>query len=186
MRRVFLTAMLGAATAGLLSACGDEEPRTVTQVVREQTTTVERTVTETPPGTAARTGPRIDVGGRLGDAEARVRSEGYDVIDRSGYDPRATLRVLIGVKQGSADGYSKKAFFFVGPEFIGTDTKDPSAQIRVGARSDTTVTLAYAIYRRRDGLCCPSGGSASVRYYWNGARLAPQDPIPSLAERGQA
>ena len=183
-RLALWTGLAGAAAVGSMAGCGGDSPRTVTETIRERTTTVERTVTASPPPTT-QTRPERP-GGNISDAVDRVQREGYDVVDRSGYDPNATLRVLIGVRHGSADGYAKKAFFFVGPEFIGTDTKDPSAGISVESQTDTTVTLGYAIYRRNDGLCCPSGGTRSVRYSWDGARLSPQDPIPSLAQRGQA
>jgi hypothetical protein len=86
--------------------------------------------------------------------------------------------VLVATRRDSGDGYAKKAFFFVGGRYIGTDTSDDSAGIRVGSQGDRTIRLEYAIYGKGDALCCPSD-SASVRYYWNGARLTPLDPIPS-------
>ena len=66
--------------------------------------------------------------------------------------------MLIGTQTGSSDGYGQQAFFFVDGRFIGTDTKQPSATVKVLGQGDTEVTLAYPLYRSGDPLCSPSGG----------------------------
>lgn len=114
----------------------------------------------------------------LGAASAVVRSQGYTPTNTSDYHPDQALRVLVGVRTGSADGYGQQAFFFVNGHYLGTDSKQPSAGIRVVSQSDTEVTIAYPLYRKNDPLCCPGGGHTRVRFQLNNGRLVPLDPIP--------
>jgi hypothetical protein len=144
--------------------------------VKTQTETQTRTQTQTQTGI-----PPTPANGRF-EAVGRVSKEGYNPDDEDQYHPSQTLRVLVGTKKDSGDGYAKRAFFFVGDRYIGTDTSDDSAAIRVDSQSDTTITLAYPLYGKDDPLCCP-GGEATVRYQWNGSKLVPLDPIPSVSKR---
>ncbi len=111
-------------------------------------------------------------------AAAVVVAHGYTAGDLSDYHPTQTLRVLIGTRIGSADGYNQLAFFFLGSHYLGTDSSQPSASLRVVSQSDTEVAIAYALYRSHDPLCCPSGGSTTVRYQLDNGQLVPLDPIP--------
>jgi hypothetical protein len=107
-----------------------------------------------------------------------VRSKGYTPTNTSDYHSDQALRVLVGVRTGSADGYSQQAFFFLNGRYIGTDAKEPSAGVRVVSQGDTEVTIAYPLYRKNDPLCCPGGGHARVRFQLNNGKLVPLDPIP--------
>jgi hypothetical protein len=109
---------------------------------------------------------------------AVVRARGFTPERTSDYHPSQTLRVLIGSHAGSGEGHGQQAFFFVNGRYIGTDTREPSATVRVVAQGDTEVTVAYALYRKSDPLCCPGGGQAQVRFQLNNGRLMPLDPIP--------
>jgi hypothetical protein len=111
-------------------------------------------------------------------AVAVVKTHGYTPSDVSQYRPRQTLRVLVGTRSGSADGYDQRAFFFLDGTYLGTDSSEPSASIRVLAQSDTEVVLAYPLYRSHDPLCCPSGGQSTVHFQLNDGRLVPLQPIP--------
>jgi hypothetical protein len=103
-----------------------------------------------------------------------VREHGYTPNDTSDYHPNQTLRVLIGTRTGSAEGSGQQAFFFVDGRYIGTDAKQPSAQIHVVSQGDTEVTLAYAL---------SSGSQASVRFQLNNGKLVPLDQIPPASSR---
>jgi LppP/LprE lipoprotein len=123
----------------------------------------------------------------LDDALAVVSGKGYDASDFASENvpdeatwEATTLRVLLGVRTPS-DSYDQRAFFFLRNRYLGTDTKLPSARISLAAQTDKTVTIEYVLYRRRDPLSDPTGGSATVRYHWNGRRLVPMDPIPPAA-----
>jgi LppP/LprE lipoprotein len=114
----------------------------------------------------------------LSEAQAILQSRGYTTGETSQYHPNQTLRVLVGTKSGSSDGYGQQAFFFVGGRYIGTDTKEPSATVKVIAQSDTEVTLAYPLYRPGDPLANPSGGQATVHFQLNDGKLTPLGTIP--------
>jgi len=119
----------------------------------------------------------------LGAAEATVRARGYTPTNTSDYHSRQALRVLIGVRTGSGDGYGQRAFFFVNGRYIGTDASQPSAALRVVGQSDTEVTLAYPLYRHGDPLCCPGAGHRQVRFQLDNGRLTALDSIPPPATR---
>jgi LppP/LprE lipoprotein len=114
----------------------------------------------------------------LGGAVATVRARGFTPNNTSDYHPSQTLRVLIGTRTGSGDGYGQQAFFFVNGRYIGTDASQPSATLRVESQGDTEVALAYPLYRKGDPLCCPGGGQAVVHFQLNNGKLAPLEPIP--------
>lgn len=103
---------------------------------------------------------------------------GFSASDTSTYQAGHTLRVLIGRRTGSSAGFAQQAFFFEDERYLGTDASDSSAAIKVVSQGDTEVTLAYALYRPHDSLCCPSGGQATVRFQLNNGRLQALDPIP--------
>jgi hypothetical protein len=111
-------------------------------------------------------------------AAAAVRAHGYTPNSTSEYHSEQTLRVLVGTRTGSGDGYGQQAFFFVGGHYIGTDAKEPSAKVKVVSQGDTEVTLAYPLYRRSDPLCCPGGGQATVRFQLNNGHLTAIGKIP--------
>ncbi len=121
--------------------------------------------------------------GSLGAASARVGEEGYEVIDSEGYDPSRQLRVLIGVRSDSADGYAKRAFFFLGSDYLGTDTSEDSLGIAYASGDDLSATLVYDLYNQDDAFCCPTAGEAPVTFRWDGDSLLPGQ-IPPRAFQG--
>jgi hypothetical protein len=114
-------------------------------------------------------------------AAAVVRAHGYTPNDTSQYHSDQTLRVLVGTRTGSADGYAQQAFFFVSGHYLGTDTKLPSATVKVVGQADTEVTLGYALYRKGDALVNPSGGEAHVTFQLNNGKLVALQKIPPAA-----
>lgn len=114
----------------------------------------------------------------LGAALRVLGGYGFTASDTSTYSPEHTLRVLVGKRTGSSDGYSQQAFFFEDERYLGTDASAPSAAIKVVSEGDTEVTLAYSLYRPSDSLCCPSGGEAKVRFQLNNGQLQALDQIP--------
>ena len=117
----------------------------------------------------------------LSAAAAVVRAKGFTPNNTSDYHSNQALRVLIGTRTGSGDGYGQLAFFFVNGRYIGTDSSQPSATLRVVGQSDTEVTLAYPLYRKNDPLCCPGGGQATVRFQLNNGKLTALNAIPSAS-----
>jgi hypothetical protein len=115
------------------------------------------------------------------------------VVHGKGFTPLATtdltqppvngLHVIIARASGSAAGHTERAFFFVHGRFLRADLPDPSSAVHVAWRNNTTVALAYATYKPKEPICCPTGGSIIVRYEWTGTRLKALDPIPPVAVR---
>jgi LppP/LprE lipoprotein len=112
------------------------------------------------------------------EAVAVVHAHGFTPNDTSEYHPDQTLRVLVGTRTGSGDGYGQQAFFFLGGHYLGTDAKEPSAKLKVVSQGDTEVAISYPLYRRNDPLCCPSGGQRTVHFVLNDGKLTALDPIP--------
>ena len=110
-------------------------------------------------------------GAGLSTATAVLHARGYTPANTSDYHSSQALRVLIGVRTGSGDGYGQQAFFFVNGRYIGTDASQPSAALRVVGQGDTEVTLAYPLYRSGDPLCCPSRGHRQVHFQLDNGKL---------------
>ncbi|HEY7266222.1 MAG TPA: LppP/LprE family lipoprotein, partial [Solirubrobacterales bacterium] len=115
----------------------------------------------------------------LSEALSEVEGQGYDVSDTSTYDASEPVAVLLGVKVPTADADRELAFFFADGRYLGTDTKDTSAGIRLAYQTGSTIALDYELYEPNDAMCCPSAGSVTVRFRWTGQQLVPLDPIPS-------
>jgi LppP/LprE lipoprotein len=121
--------------------------------------------------------------GALAKAQETVRAHGYAPASSADYRPEQTLRVLVGTRNGSAEGHPQQAFFFLGERYLGTDSSEPSGAVHVISQGDTEVTLGYSIYRTGNSLCCPSGGEAHVTFQLNNGTLVPVQSIPSVSER---
>ncbi len=203
-----LAALALSACAGVaLGGCGGSQTKTVTVASAPEathstsTSTTSSTAATTTPTTPTAAAPTSTAGGTaapgstraapepeftqqeshaegLAGAVATVQAKGYTPAETSQYHPGQTLRVLVGTRTGSSDGYGQQAFFFVAGRYIGTDTKEPSATVRVLAQSDTEVTLGYPLYRSGDPLSSPSGGQATVRFQLDNGKLTALDPIP--------
>jgi hypothetical protein len=197
MRRFLPLALLSTA---VLAGCGSQT-KTVTVASAPATTssstptTAPSTTSSTPTTTATttptspsttRTAPEPSFteaeqeakSGTLGAAVAALRARGYSPNDTAEYHSGQTLRVLVGTRTGSADGYGQQAFFFVDGHYLGTDTKEASAKVKVVSQNDTEVAVAYPLYRSGDPLCCPGGGQRVVHFALNNGKLAALDPIP--------
>jgi hypothetical protein len=200
MRRHLLTALAALAlglTAGALAAGCGSSTKTVSATTplanapaagattsrSTPDTGASTTATSSTPGTTRTSSEPAFTkeqasGEGAGAAAAVVRSKGYTPNDTAEYHGDQTLRVLVATRTGSGDGYGQQAFFFVNGRYIGTDTKEPSAKVRVLSQSDTEVTLAYPLYRKGDPLSTPSGGRATVRFQLNNGKLMALGPIP--------
>ena len=193
-------------TVAVLTVCGCSSNLRSTDATRTTTTTLavasptvapttnpplaSRPTTTTIPPDATSGSPVSVVPSTTGsDVSAAIRvvqSHGYTPNDTDDYaypDFRYGLHVIIASVTGSADGYTRRAFFFVHGRYIGTDLADPSAIVRIVWRDDTTVALGYSIYKPDDAMCCPLGGEVTVRYRWTGTHLVAVDPIPSVDSR---
>jgi LppP/LprE lipoprotein len=171
------------AGAAKTTASGSTQPTPPTPTSTSTTSTGENGAATTRTTTAPAFTKQTGGGEGLDGATAVVKAHGYTPNDTSDYHAGQTLRVLVGTRTGSGDGYAQQAFFFVDGRYIGTDASQPSASVKVVGQSDTEVTLAYPLYRANDPLCCPGGGQATVHFQLNNGRLVPLDPIPPTSSR---
>jgi hypothetical protein len=206
--------MLAACCVALLAACGSGTktvtvssvpltPQTQTSTQPKTTSTSATTTTPATPaptttsgGSAAPTTTRSAPEPAFTQQEAKaegvsgaaavVRAKGYTPNNTSEYHPEQALRVLVGTRTGSSDGYGQQAFFFLNGRYIGTDTKEPSATLKVISQGDTEITLAYPLYRKSDPLSSPSGGQAHVTFQLNNGKLVPLGKIPPAGSSANA
>ena len=117
-------------------------------------------------------------------AVGQLRSQGFEPVAISTYNPREPLRVLIGRPKASSTGVrGRRAFFFVREQYLGTDAASPSLRLKVAGQKGGQITLAYTRFAAGDRSCCPSDGTVKVRFKLDGERLTPMDPIPPAAAR---
>lgn len=130
-----------------------------------------QTRTETAPA-FVQTTPSSGGGGALSAAIAVLARHGYAAVETASYDPRDTLRVIVGAaRDGRVPG--EHAFFFNETTYLGVDAGAPSARITVLAHSDSAVTLGYAV-----------GGSVRpVQFALDMGAVMPLRPLPSAAAR---
>ena len=102
-------------------------------------------------------------------AVAELRRQGYTTTKRSDYDPRATLRVLVGRPVGDA-GAGSYGFFFSGGHYLGRDSLSPTASLKVVGQTKHSVVLSY-------GTCCPVKHT-HVRFKLQDGGLEPLQTIP--------
>jgi hypothetical protein len=112
-------------------------------------------------------------------AEAIVTAHGYTPDENSQWPRLDGLNVITATATGSADGYDRRAFFFYGNNYLGTDATQSSADVGESWSTSDTVALSYRLYKPSDPACCPTAGSALVRFHWDGSRLRPLDAIPA-------
>ncbi len=86
---------------------------------------------------------------------------------------------LIGTCSGSVDGYCHKAFFFYNGKFLGNDSDSPSIDVGLKWINGNIIALDYTLYKKEDPLSSPTGGSAIVRFQYEGNAIKALDPIPS-------
>lgn len=181
---------LVAGAAALLTACGGERAKTVTRTTTTPSRTGASVPQPVPSGTASApatpTGSSCPAGARCAatpaQAAALIRSLGYPDAGTGAYSASLPLDVVVADKGG--DGTAQNAFFFAHGRYIGTDTADLSAGIRVSSISGDIVALTYALYKSSDPQCCPSAGAATVRFHWDGTHLTPLDRIPPSSYGG--
>jgi hypothetical protein len=116
-------------------------------------------------------------------AVAEVRRQGFTTLKLSDYDPKATLRVIVGRPVGDAAG-GTRAFFFMKETFLGNDASAPSSKLTVAKKGKVTVTLSYGVYNPGDTAGAPSGRKR-VRFRLEGGRIHALDTIPLDSVRFQ-
>jgi LppP/LprE lipoprotein len=88
----------------------------------------------------------------------------------------AVLHVIHANSTSAADSPGDWYFFFVDGKFVGQRyfTRASSSD----ALDEATFAVTYAVFRPDDAHCCPSGGTATVRFRWQAGHLTALDPMP--------
>jgi hypothetical protein len=119
-------------------------------------------------------------------SERRVlAAHGFAVTDTTDYDCDTVgrphdfpIHVILGAQVGQR--FNQRAFFFAnGNRYVGTDRDANSWRIEEVWRDGTTIALNYTVYRNADPMCCPMGGTRTVRFTWTGSRVVARDPFPA-------
>lgn len=108
-----------------------------------------------------------------------VTSRSFDVIDKQDWNPDDTLRVLIG--RASSGG--EMAFFFAQGQYLGNDSTDTSAKLRVKKTGDLEVALSYGIYQSGDDPLKPTGDPIVVHFRYEAGRVVPDEAVPAPEQR---
>jgi hypothetical protein len=108
-----------------------------------------------------------------------VRSRGFDIVDKRDWNPEDTLQVLIG--EASSGGYM--AFFFVDGQYLGNDSTEVSAKLKIKRTDDLDVTLAYGIYQPGDDPLKPTGDPVLVHFRYEGGQVTPVEAVPAPEQR---
>jgi hypothetical protein len=144
----------------------DDEEITATAPVRTATPTPTPTVKPKPTPVPLTEDQRA---ARAAAAQV-VESRGFEVVRLRDYDPRRTLRVLLGRDTAGM----RRAFFFVDDLYIGNDAQESSAKLKVKRQGRTQVTLTYTLAQ---------GGPVDVRFKWDGTKLMPLEALPAAQLR---
>jgi hypothetical protein len=155
----------------LLAGCGGGST-TVTSTVTETsvktvTSTATMTKTDTKTTTQNNDGPYTSESA----AEGYVQSQGsMELISPdSTWNQHGTLHVLHATPQGGASYGGDYYYFFVDGNAIANE-------IFTSASSDsivdsTTFSVTFNVYMPGDPHCCPSGGTSTVQFQWDGSQL---------------
>lgn len=193
MRIRLLAALLACSSCILIAACGSagkadsastkqSSSSSATQTSTTSSASTSESVIATATSTRTSSAPAFakQESGQsaLAAAVASVQSQGYTPNDTAEYHPQQTLRVLTATKSGAGGTNVQRAFFFIDGRYIGTDSSQPSGSMKVISQGQTSVTLAYGMYRPGDSPCCPGGGQSTVTFQLNNGSLQALDPIP--------
>lgn len=135
------------------------------------------TVTVTTPPPEPDHGPYMT----MAQAVAYVESSGAPgdtmaAIDPSGtWRPAATLHVIQATVSGSGSYAGDYYYFFVNGYLVGQEYFTYGSP---GAHpDDSTFMVDFQVFNPGDPHCCPSGGTSSVRFRWDGSSLQTLDPM---------
>jgi hypothetical protein len=182
---VATAALLGTGAAAALMVVPDGGDDSVLEAAPAATSKAKAKKSETP-RKARKARPKGPTKAQLAArraAVAEVRRQGFTTLAATDYDPKATLRVLVGRPVGDAAGGSH-AFFFLRDRFVEKDALAPSSRLRVASAGKVTVTLSYGVYQPGDLAGAPRGRKR-VRFRLEGDRIQPLDTMPLDAARFQ-
>ena len=108
-----------------------------------------------------------------------VVSRGFEVVDKTDWNPDDTLQVLIGETTEGA----QMAFFFVDGTYLGNDSTELSSKIKVKSTDDVAVVLQYGIYADGDKPGKPTGQPIQVTFRYEAGVVEPVNALPAPEDR---
>jgi hypothetical protein len=139
------------------------------------------TVTAPPAPSPAPSGPAAGPYTTQAAAVSYVESLGEAGSPMMVLDPSSTwragadLHVIHSTISGSASYAGDFYYFFADGNLVGQEYFTYGAP---GTHPDTsTFVVDFQVFNPGDPHCCPSGGTASVRFHWNGSILQTLDPM---------
>ena len=150
------------------------------------------THTATPSPTVSRPPSASPTRGAVGTATTIQSAEAYvqTTSDLSGgpfqfigadstWRTAATLHVLHAVPAAAAGNGGDTYFFFVNGNLVGQFHFAGAVSERTPDATSFAVT--YRVYKPGDPQCCPTGGTATTTFRWDGSKLV-HDPAPGATQ----
>lgn len=141
--------------------------RTVT-AARNSTTVANAEEDTNPASQQPAHGPYFTIGAATAYVEAQ--GDGMAAIDPgTTWQPGSTLHVIHATPVGSASYGGDFYYFFVDGYLVGEHafTSAQTAQTVNG----TTYAVTFNVYLPTDPHCCPTGGTSTVQFHWDGSAL---------------
>lgn len=171
-----LAFLLGRVTGGGETTQTTATTVTMTTTVRTGSTTG-RTNTSTGTTTEqASHGPYNTMNAAVDYVENQVEGAGsFSAIDPgTTWSPTATLHVIHATPVGGASYGGDYYFFFVDGYYVGQEVFTSGSPVPMDS---TTFAVSYQVYLPDDPHCCPTGGTATVRFHWDGSELVTMDSM---------
>lgn len=153
-----------ATTAATTGSATTTNKATTATTSTKTTSSVEDTNPPAPPAH----GPYSTMGAAASYVEAQ--DGGMATIDPAAtWQPDATLHVIHATPAGTASYGGDFYFFFVNGYLVGQEqfTSAESAH----AIDNQTFAVTFHVYLPTDPHCCPSGGTSTVQFLWDGSSL---------------
>ncbi|HEX8101837.1 MAG TPA: hypothetical protein VF533_04450 [Solirubrobacteraceae bacterium] len=170
--------VVGVIALSMLAGIGDDDGGAETEAAATATPTPTRTPEPTPTPTPTPTPLTAEERAERSAAADQIRQQGYEPVSLRTYHPDQDLRVMLGepsdATRAAGVPEGRRAFFFVGDSFIGTDASEVSSDLQIARQTRRSTTLLYGL---------DTGEDARVRFVWDGTSLAPQSEIPPADQR---
>lgn len=176
---IALAFLLGRITGGGVTTQTTATTVTVTTTAKTSRTgaTASATTTSTSTQPATSQGPYSTMNAAVNYVENQVESAGsFSAIDPGAtWQPAATLHVIHATPVGGASYGGDFYFFFVDGYYVGQEVFTSGSPVPVDG---ATFAVSYQVYLPEDPHCCPTGGTNTVRFHWDGSQVVPLDPMP--------
>ena len=99
-----------------------------------------------------------------------------------GFDAPGQLQAIKAQRAAAAGSAGQRVFFFLEGRLVSTDSpqRTPAVRSTLAAVDAATVAVTYELFRDGDPTCCPTAGTATVRYRLSAGTVSPLDPVPPL------